>query len=112
MAAAITITFFFASPFIGNIARQYMGSSAFYAPAVLAIFAVALAAFRRAPDVSKGLGAAGLVLIVSIAFRTVDQPICDQWPVGTHMFWHLLNGVVLYLLVRVYMRFTSKPAAH
>ena len=33
----------------------------------------------------------------SILFRSVDQTLCETWPLGTHFVWHCLNAVVLYL---------------
>jgi hypothetical protein len=34
---------------------------------------------------------------VSIFFRTIDLRVCEAFPTGTHVFWHLLNAGVLYL---------------
>ncbi|NJM30281.1 MAG: ceramidase [Rhizobiales bacterium] len=112
VAAILTLCFFFLSPALGSWLRPFAGSSAFYVPALLAIFAVAAAVRRRLPDVSNGLFIAGCVFAVSIAFRAADRPLCASWPSGTHLMWHVLNGLVLYLLVRVYFRFTSAPEAH
>lgn len=44
------------------------------------------------------LGAA--VFCLSLGFRTADAAVCESIAIGTHFMWHLLNGVVLYLLVR------------
>ncbi len=44
------------------------------------------------------LGAA--VFCLSLGFRTLDAAVCESVAIGTHFMWHLLNGVVLYLLVR------------
>lgn len=46
--------------------------------------------------------AAGLVFAISLAFRTVDGPLCTSFtiggtPIGTHFLWHLLNAITLYL---------------
>ena len=35
---------------------------------------------------------------VSLVFRTVDNQVCGGFPLGTHFVWHLLNGVLLFLL--------------
>jgi Ceramidase len=40
------------------------------------------------------------LLLISLAFRTMDRAVCGVWPVGTHFLWHLLNAWLLYLLVR------------
>ena len=45
------------------------------------------------------LAAAG-VFTVSLFLRTIDAAACERFAHGTHFFWHLLNGVVLYLAAR------------
>ena len=44
--------------------------------------------------------AAALVFAVSLTARTLDEPLCDAMPIGTHYIWHTLNGLVLYLVTR------------
>jgi hypothetical protein len=43
---------------------------------------------------------AGAIFALSLSLRTLDRDVCDYVPVGTHFLWHLLNGVVLYLVSR------------
>ncbi|WP_234996023.1 ceramidase domain-containing protein [Streptoalloteichus hindustanus] len=43
------------------------------------------------------VGAAGL-FTVSLALRTLDEPLCAALPLGTHFLWHVLNAMVLYLV--------------
>jgi hypothetical protein len=43
---------------------------------------------------------AGAVFALSLSLRTLDRDACDYVPVGTHFLWHLLNGLVLYLVSR------------
>ena len=66
-----------------------------YLPALLGLlgFAVAL----RSPT----LGVATAVFAVSLTARTLDAPLCDTWPAGTHFLWHCLNAVVLALVALV-----------
>jgi antibiotic biosynthesis monooxygenase (ABM) superfamily enzyme len=54
---------------------------------------------RRHPAAPALLVTAG-VFAVSLTFRTLDQPLCVAWPLGTHWLWHLLNAVVLARLMR------------
>lgn len=42
---------------------------------------------------------------VSLAFRTVDAPLCAENPFGTHFMWHVLNGCVLFIVVRALVLF-------
>ena len=59
---------------------------------------------RFAPERDRATGralflAAGLFTL-SLAFRVIDLPICQAFPIGTHFVWHLLNALVLYVLLR------------
>ena len=103
IAAAATLALFAASPLIGQALAPLMGSSAFYAPALMAIFGVAIAARRLDSAVSATLFAAGCIFALSLAYRAADLPLCDLHGQGTHARWHLLNGVLLYLLVKLYL---------
>lgn len=80
-----------------------LGSSAGYAPVpVLILFYAWL--MRRHPDTARGLAIGAGVLVVSLAFRTVDRPVCAAWPIGTHFVWHLLNAVMLGWMIEVHRR--------
>lgn len=50
------------------------------------------------------LVAAGL-FAVSLTLRTIDEPLCSIYPLGTHFFWHVLNAIVLYLVTRAIIRY-------
>ena len=104
IAAAATLALFAASPLIGQALRPIMGGSAFYAPALMAILGVARAARPSSGAVAKSLFITGCLFAVSIALRAADQPFCDRLPLGTHMIWHSLNAIVLYRLVRLYLK--------
>ena len=56
-------------------------------------------AYRRHSSARYLLSAAAL-FAVSLTFRTLDTPLCDAVPMGTHYAWHVINAAVLYLLVR------------
>ena len=45
------------------------------------------------------IAAAVAVFVPSYIFRSIDGPLCDVWPVGTHFLWHILNGTVLGLAI-------------
>ncbi|NIA69051.1 ceramidase [Pelagibius litoralis] len=76
-------------------------------------YAVALAAmlgvggflhFARRHPAGREILIAAVIFAVSLSFRTVDLPLCEVLPIGTHYFWHILNAVVLYRLTRTMMR--------
>ncbi|MTI18688.1 hypothetical protein E1162_15695 [Rhodobacteraceae bacterium RKSG542] len=78
----------------------YVGSSAGYVPALLAIFAFALITSFTQRNVSPAFLLAGIVFTISLFLRTMDTQICASLPIGTHFLWHMLNAVVLYVLTR------------
>ncbi|WP_298958866.1 ceramidase domain-containing protein [uncultured Roseibium sp.] len=101
LALLIVVGFFLATPFVAQVIAPLVGSSAGYVPALLAIFVVG-ALFRRQ---NSRLGAqvliTGIVFALSLTFRMLDEPICNQFALGTHFLWHILNSIVLFGLLRV-----------
>lgn len=81
-----------------------LGDSAGYAPIALLIFAHALLLRHRAPQVARGFALGAAILVASLAARTLDDPLCAVWPVGTHLLWHLLNAVMLGWMIEVLRR--------
>lgn len=81
-----------------------MGSSAGYAPVPLLILIYAVLLRHRLPQVARGLAIGALILIASLTFRTLDDPLCAAIPFGTHFMWHVLNAVMLGWMIEVYRR--------
>jgi len=71
-------------------------------PVLLLIYAGAL--YRRMPDTARGMIIGAGVLIASITLRSVDESLCHHLPIGTHIFWHLLNALMLGWMIEVYRR--------
>jgi hypothetical protein len=82
----------------------FLGSSAGYAPVPLLIYAYGILLRKRLPEVAKGLIIGATILVVSLAFRTIDEPICSDLPMGTHFIWHILNAIMLAWMIEVYRR--------
>ncbi|MBB4967538.1 hypothetical protein [Saccharothrix violaceirubra] len=78
------------------------GSGGYLAPLLALITIAVVAAVRRQPWTD--LAAAAVVFVVSLTVRTLDQPLCADWPSGTHYGWHTLNAVVLFLVSRAAIR--------
>ena len=81
-----------------------LGSSASYAPVPLLILIYAVLLHRRLPATARGLAIGAGLLIVSLTFRTLDQPLCGALPIGTHFLWHILNAVMLGWMIEVWRR--------
>jgi hypothetical protein len=54
--------------------------------------------WRNGSGGRQAMLAAGLAFTLSLTLRTIDIDLCRAWPLGTHFAWHLLNGLVLYLV--------------
>jgi hypothetical protein len=78
-------------------ARALNGSHA-YLPALAATLVIGW--LVRCRPAGPFVLAAGVTLIVSLVFRTIDSAVCPAFPLGSHFLWHLLNAVALYLLLR------------
>lgn len=88
-----------------------LGGSAAYAPVPLLILIYGFLLRNRAPETATGLALGAVILIVSLTFRTLDLPLCSVWPSGTHIMWHLLNGLMLGWMIEVYRRHRLRTAA-
>ena len=82
----------------------FLAGSGSYLPALLALVVVAGLLHGFGHPSSRALYLAAGVFAVSLTFRTLDQAVCDVVPIGTHFLWHILNGVLLFVLVRAMMQ--------
>jgi hypothetical protein len=87
-----------------SAAMPFLGSSAGYAPIPVLILAYAAVLWKSAPATSWGMALGAGILTVSLTFRTLDGPLCNALPLGTHFLWHVLNGVMLGWMIEVYRR--------
>ena len=94
--AAITIPLFSKLPILGV--------SAGYMPVPVMILAYAIALRSRLPAVARGLTIGGGLLLISLTFRSLDMPLCEEVPFGTHFMWHILNAIMLGWMIEVLRR--------
>ncbi|MEU4518369.1 hypothetical protein AB0F52_06570 [Amycolatopsis sp. NPDC024027] len=71
----------------------------------LGVFAAVLAFTRDAHWTHFAV--AGAIFALSLSLRGLDRDVCVYVPAGTHFLWHLLTGVVLYLVSRTLVRRNS-----
>ena len=73
-----------------------------YLPALVVLvgFGVAVRHTARPPGRRAGglLLVAAAIFAVSLTLRTLDEPLCARFPLGTHFVWHILNAAVLFLV--------------
>ncbi|MBY0611929.1 MAG: hypothetical protein K2P80_07060 [Beijerinckiaceae bacterium] len=70
-----------------------------YVPALLALLGLGLFLLRRDRVAARSLLSGAALFTVSLAMRTLDQPLCPRWPLGLHFVWHCLNGGLLLVLL-------------
>jgi hypothetical protein len=93
-AAGLCLAFLLAC-LAGRSAPALLNGSLAYAPTLAVL---ALLAWHQLRTQQSGLllGATGLFSL-SLLLRSLDNALCPLWPIGTHLFWHLLNAAVLVL---------------
>lgn len=72
-----------------------------YAPALAALAVFAAVTRLRHHAAAPWALAATLVFLASLVARTLDMPLCPVLPVGTHLLWHLLNGLMVGILLHL-----------
>ncbi len=86
---------------LGAVIGDLNGSIS-YVPVPILIAAYAFGLRKSAlSETARGLAIGAGILVVSLAFRSVDMAVCGAVPLGTHFMWHILNGVMLAWMIRV-----------
>lgn len=107
-AFAVTLLFFpFAATTVPLFAMLPIGGTAGYAPVPLLILIYAMLLRSREPDLARGFVLGAGILIISMTARTLDEPLCDLIPMGTHVWWHILNAIMLAWMIEVYRRYVA-----
>ncbi len=91
-----------------NAPAHILNGSLGYAPAILFLFGFGIWHWRVQMRERYVLLLASVVFMMSLTFRSVDMALCAALPMGTHFMWHVLNGCVLYLAVRGFIKNQSK----
>ncbi|WP_343559598.1 ceramidase domain-containing protein [Kiloniella sp. b19] len=86
-----------------TLVGQIMGGTLSYVPALFYTIGFGLYHRSRQFVFAHGLLLASAVFILSMTLRSLDLHVCGDLPIGTHYFWHIFNGIVLYLTLRTYI---------
>jgi hypothetical protein len=80
------------------VAPGTLNGSAAYLPNLLTLLAVAAyLGWRRAPAFGA-FALASAVFAIALILRTMDLAWCPRLPTGTHFLWHLLAGVLVWIV--------------
>ncbi|MDJ1007819.1 MAG: ceramidase domain-containing protein [Paracoccaceae bacterium] len=112
VAAGATLLFLpYAAALVPVLDRlPFFQISNFYWTVPILIAAYAPFVARRAPETARGMLIGAGILTVSITLRSLDLILCEVWPVGTHIFWHTLNAIMLPWMIEVYRRHRLRAA--
>ena len=97
--AVVTVPIWQAVPVLG-VSAGYVS-----VPVLILIYTALL--WRRTPALARGFVIGAAILFVSLLARSVDEMLCARVPVGTHFWWHILNGIMLGWMIEVYRRYVS-----
>lgn len=98
------------SPGLAAFLHPLAGSTAGYAPALLAMTVTGLLLLRKNTLASKHLLSAACIFALSMSLRFLDGRLCAALPFGTHFLWHILNAATLFMLIRALI-FCNRKAA-
>jgi Ceramidase len=90
-------------PVTAAAGRPCLNGSLAYVPAFAAMLLIGVALKTLGHPAANRVLTAGVVFAVSLTARTLDFEVCAATAMlgavrGTHMLWHILNAVTLYLL--------------
>lgn len=77
--------------------------AAYLGPFATGVLMAAILILRGHPagrDVAIGIAC----FVPSFFFRTIDAPVCEAFPSGTHFLWHMLNACVLGFAILPFAR--------
>lgn len=104
------VLFILAAVVAGAVPDPYrLNGSIAYIPCLLAMLSLAALMHKTNRPAARMLFLTALLFSGSLFFRSVDMAWCDALPLGTHIMWHLLNGLVLYRLSKTLLLFHCKP---
>lgn len=80
--------------------KEPLRSSSGYFPAILMLGLMGIYTYWKKIPIYKELILALITFLLSITFRSLDHLLCEPMIIGTHFMWHILNGLLVYLVVR------------
>ncbi len=92
------------------VLTSFRGGSYIAALIAMTVIGGWLVAVLRHPA-GRALLVAAAIFVVSLTFRTIDEPLCGDFALGTHFVWHILNAIVLYLVARTMIQQGGRAAA-
>jgi hypothetical protein len=79
----------------------WLNGSVVYAPAVALAWSAGAHHARTGRPMRLALVGSAGAFCLALVCRSIDLVVCRWLPIGTHVLWHVLNGLVVYLAMRV-----------
>jgi len=112
LSALILIGFYFISTQAEKIPTEYsFNGSIAYFPSLAAIIIIASLLKIRGKAIANRYFMAFICFATSLTFRSVDMSVCPSLSIGTHYMWHILNGLLLFILTKAIIE-TPKKASN
>lgn len=75
-----------------------------YLAALFSMLLISLLTYKKKEyGISLGLLIASFIFTISLSLRQMDLLYCAHLDIGTHWLWHILNSILLYMLVILFM---------
>jgi hypothetical protein len=84
-----------------SLPKNLLNGSVTYIHGVLLLLIMVFALAKPQPELARKFSLCLRVFLLSLVFRTFDFAVCDQFAHGTHFIWHTLNGLLLFLIIRI-----------
>jgi hypothetical protein len=94
------VMLYLAAAYLGRQFPQLLNGSLIYLPAFILLLGLGLYHYSHARTEPALLLLAAAIFTVSLFMRSIDLLVCKYFPVGSHFFWHLFNGLLVYLVFR------------
>jgi hypothetical protein len=85
--------------------HEPLNGSLFYLPSLLAMLTIGYVWAKKTKSEPYLLVGAGCCFALAVAARSVDMIV--PWPFGSHFLWHVMNGVVVYMILRAWIVFVA-----
>ena len=101
------VVLYIIAAYFGRQFPHILNGSLIYAPAFMLILLLGVYHYRHVEKERGILLWAAVVFLISLFLRSIDHSVCAYITTGTHFFWHLLNGLLVYMVFRGLLKNTT-----
>ena len=105
VASAAIVVGVVASSFALFPIHKPLNGSLFYLPSLLAMLTIGYLWAKRTNFEPYLLVGAACCFLLAVTARSIDKEV--PWHFGSHFLWHVMNGVVVYMVLRAWIVFVA-----